>query len=211
MKHIVKSPPPVEFEDWKKLTNDDWQPAWDYLRGTLKENLHKHLLAEQGHICCYCEVRISEGSSHIEHLKPRSSFPEDALNYQNFLASCQRDLKPGEPRHCGNLKGNWYDSNLMVSPLSSVCEDRFRYTGDGGICPQSDDNLAAKETISHLGLGIDKLRALRSKAIEPIINALDSLKNDEIDNLATGFQARNGDGEYAEFCTAIVYILRNYA
>jgi len=53
-----------------------------------------------------------------EHL-----YPEKALDFYNMLCSCQNKLKKGEPRHCGNLKG---DDELPISPLDEDCERYFK-------------------------------------------------------------------------------------
>jgi uncharacterized protein (TIGR02646 family) len=71
-------------------------------------------MEEQGFICCYCERRLEERESHIEHLRPQYPYVNDQLKYQNMLCSCLKQLNAGEPRHCGNLKGNWYDENQFV-------------------------------------------------------------------------------------------------
>lgn len=91
------------------------------------------LMAEQGYICCYCERRLTNDDSHIEHFRPQSDPTVDPLDFGNLLCSCQNQLKKGEPRHCGNLKGEWFDRDLLVSPLIPGCEDRFAFTGDGEI------------------------------------------------------------------------------
>ena len=101
MKFIDKSKEPEEFTNWKALANQDWQPNWDNFQKPEKNIVHNSLLQEQGYICCYCGRRISRQDSHIEHLKPRNQYPELALNYHNILASCQKEVKPKEPIHCG--------------------------------------------------------------------------------------------------------------
>lgn len=210
MKRIIKGEEPREFSTWENQTNDEWQANWDDFAGEVKQTVHHALLKEQGCICCYCNRRISDNNSHIEHLQPQSSSPPElALDYRNLLASCQRDLERREPRHCGTLKKNWYDENLMISPLQEACESRFRFTADGEIHPANGDDIAASTTILKLGLDIKKLTALRRGAIEGILDNIEDLNDLEFQTLIDGFQQKDSQGRFAEFCMAVIYVLRN--
>ncbi|MFM6409300.1 MAG: retron system putative HNH endonuclease, partial [Microcystis sp.] len=120
--------------------NSDWQPDFKNLAGKPKEILIKALMTEQGEICCYCESRLVDGKCHIEHFKPQSDPTVDPLDYANLLCSCQANLKPGEPRHCGNLKNSWFDENLLISPLNPDCESHFAFNYDGTIKPAQEDD-----------------------------------------------------------------------
>ena len=204
MKHIIKQKEPRKFSEWKALANDNWQPAYNDLSGETKAAVKESLMKEQGYICCYCERRLSDEDSHIEHFIPQSSPKADPLDYSNMLCSCQNKIKKGEPRHCGNLKGNWFDENLLVSPLDPGCEQNFVYTGDGGIHPNSCTNIAAKETINHLGLNIPKLRSLRAKIIEPFLDV--SLSDDQFRSFVNGYLAKDAKGWYGEFWSTIKFL-----
>ncbi len=148
------------------------------------------MLYEQGYICCYCERRIEQENSHIEHFKPRSRFPEEELVYKNMLVSCQLALKPKEPRHCGMLKGEWYDEQWLVSPLTAACETRFRYTADGRVYPSLDSDEAASVTIEKLGLDIDKLRAFRRGVIAALLENSDDLEQEDYQKMYVNFQRK---------------------
>lgn len=197
MKHITKQAEPQAFIDWKATGNKTFT---DLHKTTLKQELKQALIQEQGAICCYCESTITLDESHIEHLKPRKSFPNDQLDYSNLLCSCQRHLSRGELRHCGNGKENWYDSNLLVSPLSSGCEARFNYTKRGKIkAPKGD--TAAKETITRLKLNFPKLNESREKAIEPFLD--DDLSESEMKHFVADYLQPNANGYFNEFHTTI--------
>lgn len=144
MKHIKKGREPKEFTEWKGLANENWQPSYDDLRNPEKTIVKNALMEEQGYICCYCEQELIETDSHIEHLLPQDSYPEKALDFSNMLRSCQDKLKKGEPRHCGNLKG---DDELPISPLDEDCERYFKYTYDGYIEPVNEKARTTIETI----------------------------------------------------------------
>ena len=69
MKHIVKQQEPEAFANWKALANNNWQPTYDTLSGETKKVVKSALMAEQGHICCYCERRLTEEDSQGNRMK----------------------------------------------------------------------------------------------------------------------------------------------
>ena len=208
MKYIVKQNEPAEFKNWKELKNDDWTPTYDKLQGAEKQSVLKGLKEEHGYICCYCEGSIDVDDCHIEHLKPqaKSLYPQNQLDYDNLLCSCQLELSQGEPRHCGNSKGNWYDEELLISPLQQGCEGKFKFTFDGYILPTDPEDVSAITTIDKLHLGIRKLNAKRLKAIEPFL--YEDLSSNDISDFAKAYlvdKNQNG-GKYNEFYTTIKYL-----
>lgn len=204
MKHIVKQGEPQSFSDWKAQSNDDWQPTYEDLRGSIKADVKVALTKEQGYICCYCERRLTDLDSHIEHFQPQNNQDVDPLDYKNMLCSCQRQMEKGEPRRCGNLKGNWFNKELLVSPFELKCEARFAFTGDGLIKPALDSDQGALETIMKLGLAVPKLNALRRGAVEPFLD--DQISNDDINTFVAGYLEKDADGRFGEFWTTIRYI-----
>lgn len=131
-----------------------------------------------------------------------SSDPDvDPLDFSNMLSSCQNKVQKGEPLHCGNRKGAWFDSELLISPLDPSCERRFSYTGDGGIIPGQAHDRAAVMTIEKLGLDIPKLRSLRKRALEKILQW--ELPPQEIQTFVTGYLQRDSSGQFGEFCTMV--------
>ncbi|NQU21499.1 MAG: TIGR02646 family protein [Candidatus Nealsonbacteria bacterium] len=212
MKYINKGAEPEVLSQYKARANDEWEPTFKDLPGEKKRKLHRQLVDEQGWLCCYCLARVKEEDSHIEHLHPQSKSPERlALDYGNMLVSCQRDLPPKEPRHCGTLKEDWYEKKLMVSPLQEDCEKRFRFTAYGNVFPAIADDRAARTTIRKLGLDIDRLRALRRGAIDGALDGIDDLSSGEIRKLAAGFLQRDSRGKFPECCVAVAHVLRGLA
>ena len=204
MKYIQKGTEPQEFTDWKAVANEDWQPSYDLLSGAEKRAVKAALMTEQGFVCCYCERRLSDADSHIEHLQPQGMAGVDSLDFANMLCSCQNNLKPKEPRHCGNLKGDWYDANLLISPLDPNCETRFAFLANGEIHAARNSDKRASETISRLGLAIPKLNALRRKAIEPFLDP--QLSMEEVAQFSQGYLRPDPKGMFAEFFTTIRYL-----
>jgi len=197
MKSIKKGKEPKEFTKWKELANENWQPSYNDLRNPEKSIVKTAVMEEQGYICCYCEQELIATDSHIEHFLPQDSYPEKALDFSNLLCSCQDKIKKGEPRHCGNLKG---DDELSISPLDEECEKYFKYTYDGYIEPVDEK---ARTTIKKLGLDITKLNAQRRDAIEPFIDSL--LTEDELMEFVSAY-LKKVDGKYPPFYTTIQFL-----
>jgi len=208
MKHILKQAEPQEFIDWKAQENENWKPTYDNLQNPEKKIVKAALIQEQGGICCYCEGRLLEADSHIEHFKPQEKFEAEALEYSNMLCSCQQIIEKREPRHCGNLKDSWFEKELMISPLDPTCEERFMYHYDGRIEAMNSDDDAAHQTIRHIGLSINKLEALRKQAIAPFIE--EDLSAEEMRSFVAGYLKPETNGYFCEFYTTIRQLFGEY-
>jgi len=204
MKHIVKNQNTPGFDKWKASANENWQPTYESLRDPEKKEVKDSLMKEQGKICCYCERRLTDEDSHIEHFKPQSEEDVDPLDYINILCSCQNQLKKGVPKRCGHSKDNWFDEDLLISPLYPDCEGRFAYTGDGKIHTANEFDTAATITIEKLKLDIELLNDSRKKAIEPFLDG--NLSEQEFSRFVSGYLRKNADGMFEEFWTTIDYI-----
>jgi len=215
MKYITKSSvEPNSLSDWKAKSRmfqrktAKWHKFSKGKDGReYKKEFTENLREEQGYICCYCEQKLNINDCHLEHFIPQSldKFSETLFDYNNLLCSCQLELETGEPRHCGNSKGSWYNENLLVSPLDRDCESKFTYTEDGYI---EHTDKASEETIKHLQLNIDNLNTARAKAIEPFI--LDPITYEEISleeaKLFAEDYLKQKNGRYNEFHTTIKYL-----
>jgi len=208
MKYIVKGPEPQAFANWKASGNNNWHPIYDNLDRDTKKAVKDALMDEQGYLCCYCERRLTTDDSHIEHFKPQSDESVDPLDFSNMLCSCQSNVRQGKPLRCGHRKGDWFDDELLVSPLDPSCEGRFSFTGDGHIKPTKENDVAAEETIKRLGLDIGNLVESRAKAIEPFLD--DTLAEEDLKRLVSGYLQKDNQGTYGEFWTTIRYLFGGY-
>jgi uncharacterized protein (TIGR02646 family) len=213
VKYIHKTNEPEVLANFKAQANDDWQPNYANFGGQDKREFHSYLIAEQGHICCYCGARIIQAESHIEHFKPKSRYRHLELDYFNLLASCQDRLQAKVPIHCGKSKDHWFDDRLLVSPLIADCEDFFEYTAIGEILPSRVTEKAERgeKTIEKLRLNIPKLQAVRASTIDSIYNDPDlqlPLSDDEIDKLIHYYSQTDSAGYYQPYCQSIVYLLK---
>ncbi|MBE9194942.1 TIGR02646 family protein [Synechocystis sp. LEGE 06083] len=206
MKYIQKQAEPPELQRWKQQSNDHWQPRYADLGSDLKRRIKQALMQEQGYLCCYCEQKLDLEDSHIEHFRPQSDPEVDPLDFNNLLCSCQNQNKKGEPRHCGNLKDNWFDPALLISPLDPKCETSFKFTADGYIQPRHEQDQAAITTITKLGLDIPALRALRRQAIEPFLD--ESLSVEEFNLFVQKYLLPSSAGDFNPFWSSIYCLFR---
>ncbi len=207
MKYIEKNNEPKTFADWKASDKmyQRGNPKWKRVPTNIKEDIRNALKDEQGHICCYCEREIIVNDYHTEHIKPQTNYPQLQLDYDNLLCSCQLELEVGEPKHCGNSKGSWLDETLFISPLNPDCELKFKYTYDGYIEPNDENDIATIKTIKKLNLYLPKLNEMRKKAIEPFLD--DTLDDNEFTLFVNSYLTMQS-GKYNPFFTTIKYLFQ---
>lgn len=212
MKHVHKGTVPPELTRWS-LDRAGAPAAWEDLPAEVGAAIKRELLAEPGHLCCYCGRRIVPSDYHIEHLVPRHGAAGNAsltFVHENLLASCQANLGRKDPRHCGTSKSDWYDPILMVSPLNPGCERRFRYDIDGKVRESDPADQGAKATIAHLDLDGAHLRTLRRNAIEGLdLDLTLDLTPEERHTLLAAHEARDADGRFESFCFVLAVALRS--
>lgn len=201
MKHIVKSHAPADFENWKASHPDATFKSLGFSSaGVAKTALRQSLIAEQGGLCCYCEIRIDNGDFHIEHFRPKGQFPELQLDYSNMHACCRREAVGGESECCGHKKKDEFSPDL-VSPLEPDCASHFIYNvHDGGI---EGTDLRGRKTIEMLNLNSALLRLSRRSLIEEFEDLSDDDYAAEIARHLSPDSCPQG-----EFFSAIEYLHR---
>lgn len=198
MRHFVKGAPPAEFEAWKAMANDEWQPTYGNLQNPQKRSLHKALLDEQGQVCCYCGRSISLGDSHIEHFRPQEQREDLDLVFENLFASCIRETEPGTPLTCGHAKGQEFDETRHISPLDPECERRFTYSLAGAILPLDDGASYMLQLLSldHAFLGNRRLEVLKRVFDDAFIASATAA---ELRLLAQAYRASDETGRRESF------------
>ena len=212
MKHIEKGSEPKSLTAYNKKVGKTTK--WKSFNRNVKNDVYQSILYEQGYICCYCGIHISRKRCHIEHYRPKSKYTDLTFTYRNLISSCQGEdeQRPTKPVHCGHKKGGWFDENLMISPLDPNCNKYFRYTGAGEILPTEDPEhqAAAETTIRMLALDINKLKKMRRKVVDGVIQATDGLSEKEIKQLAEAYLERDETESYAPFWATIDYVMRQF-
>lgn len=212
MKYIPENPnrEPESVKQWKQLAANDPNYGYEYLPSKERKALLDALIDEQGYICCYCGMEISDETSHVEHLAPQSSHPHLSLEYTNLLASCgiSEKYRPKYDsvlhckEHCGQKRGNL---DMTIKPTEPNCETKFSYTAKGEILPNDDPTVIA------LNLNHTTLKKDREREIEPFINMIeDGFSDEEIKSFARDYEQKH-DGKFHAYCFVITYFSKNYS
>lgn len=185
MRYISKLDSPPFFEACKHNLSDSsrWESfSENQPLSRCKQQLHRYLLDEQSDLCVYCERGVTTSSSHIEHVYPKSVYPDKTFDYQNLVASCNgescsitgRDIyKPEDIQSCGHRKSDLLDERLFLSPLVHVdIGAYFSYNKTScAIKPGEKNPSKASYTIDLLNLDNTRLNNERSKARVALIRA----------------------------------------
>lgn len=205
MRYVAKGSEPDSFGAWKSQENENWIATYRDLRNPEKRELHLALLAEQGGTCCYCGQRISAEKSHIEHFVPQEASDDLALAYRNLLASCIRERSPRLPLHCGHAKDKDLDLERSISPLDPACEQRFRYSLDGGVLSTGENDDNAAYMIDLLRLDIASLRNRRQAALSGMFDNefLSSASDEELQTICEFYRTRDNDGKFQDLAHVV--------
>ena len=184
MLDLKKTTPPdflLEFIEEKS------NASYKNMRGDMRKDL-RHYIAYNEQckssrcFCAYCEREIVVNSdnangSHIEHIKPQSRFPEDDLDYDNMIVSCNAK------ESCGIRKGSHYFEGF-IDPVNFSPDVFFVYDlMTGEIIPKEgikDSNTPAYKSLDLLGLNSVRLTDARKRVIVEIDNLLKFMKKEDI-------------------------------
>lgn len=178
MIEVAKGTQPAALTAWQATPGADW--------GSMRsEDLWEALLAEQGHVCAYCQrvipvTPVVGKGMHVEHWLPRAS-GGGAFEWTNLLGVCPGDETAetgalrGE-RHCDTSKA---DTHLFLHPVvgkgpSPVAH--LAYTTEGEAVPIGESTaVVAKvaEDIETLKLSADRLMRGRVDVYETLKDWLD--------------------------------------
>ena len=209
MKHIIKRSSP-ELRRWFKgqpiVDGRRINVSYDDMPPDVKEAVKQSLLDEQGGLCCYTGIRMDEDKSHIEHLKPQSrcvdheDVDHEDVDYANLLAAYPSNECPFGAR----AKDEWYDVQLLVSPLDKRCESCFRFDLSGGIKPANENDPAVIETIRRLCLDHGSLTEMRKQAINKALFPRSHRRSEaQLYKITQSYCARNTRRQFPHFCFVI--------
>ncbi|MDQ1249400.1 MAG: hypothetical protein QG597_3775 [Actinomycetota bacterium] len=141
--------------------------------------VREQLVESQHGYCAYCEVRPSgtrgpNSGWHVDHFRPKSSFPSLAFSWHNLIASCQLS------DHCGNFKGDRFDAGL-IDPSAENPHDFLALGGSADIIARPE--LCARctkrvnVTVEMLGLNRARLLIRRRASMKELLALADSQQN----------------------------------
>jgi uncharacterized protein (TIGR02646 family) len=168
MREISPAIEPAAFREWRAGSQNDINYGYDLIPAGLRKCIKEALVAEQRGLCAYTGIGIDANRSHIEHLLPQAYCQRgEDVDYMNMVA-CYPSPSNGHVPFGALRKANWPspgEQHLFVSPRSSGCESRFRFSIRGRISVADHDN-AAQVTVNRLGLDHHRLEVLRKEAID---------------------------------------------
>lgn len=208
MKHIKKgSEPPLMVAHRKQ--ND---ANFCNIPTNSKNQLKTYLLAEQGHICCYCMQRIKKDTMKVEHWKPQKKYSEMQLDYKNLLASCKGgEGKIKKLQHCDTSKG---EDEITISPVDAdkSCERLVKFKGNGML--YSDDPDIDDELNRILNLNTVILKNNRSTIMRQVIEEMTRQKGKKSEwpvqyarKMIEKYQSKHS-GKYLEYCQVVITLLK---
>ncbi|AUW02643.1 retron system putative HNH endonuclease [Vibrio campbellii] len=203
--------------------------------GSLKKTpIRNRLLGQQYFLCAMTEFNINDFKSkadskhgcHLEHIKPRSKFPELTFEYENIVISVLDDLDQrkfkqdffiGEEAEEDLSHQLWFgakakddelDEALFISPVEQDCQRYFAYIEHSGeIMPanglEEDEVKRAEYTIKLLNLNHPYLKNQRYKRMQEVLEDIEELDDldEQIDIVRDEISERNG--QIASFPSAV--------
>lgn len=150
--------------------------------------------------CAYCEVDIGDVTwPHVEHIQPKSAFPELAHVWHNLACAC--------PRCNGNKKEYYHPDYAILNPFVDQISDHIDFPG--GFVSAKLGAKRGEITIKKLKLNHNDLvraRAERLSKIEELVNRW----NESSDPLRTILaDAIRLDAMEGEFSAAVAQHLRH--
>jgi uncharacterized protein (TIGR02646 family) len=164
--------------------------AWNEFDDNIKLILHQHLYYEQGGLCIYCQQKLLPKTekesnahirSHIEHIRPRSSYEFLTFDYCNLSVSCEgfdceipKTNQQPKKEFCEHRKGNEYDEDYFLNPIE-VKDIEYYFVYDDltlEILPKhkegSEEFKKATYMIKILDLNHKKLIRMREKVVKDV-------------------------------------------
>ncbi len=124
----------------------------------LRNKIRDDLLFKQRNQCAYCERKIDNINSHIEHIEPRDKNHKLECEYSNLVLSCNTCDS------CGKYKGSKVWKNSFIHPVLNNPEEFFRFSSNGEIL-SVDRSQNTQDTIDFLNLNSRKLVSVRKNIV----------------------------------------------
>lgn len=156
--------------------------AW---RRSNKKDIRKACYKQQHGLCAYTELSLDESDLgyHLEHIAPRSYYPERTFLPHNIILSIMDDIQSGalqpHEKFGGHHKSEQYADDWFISPFNRDCAGFFKYQLDGLVKAaatlEACDRLKAEKTIAVLNLNAAYLVERRQNSLEVITQQVEML------------------------------------
>jgi uncharacterized protein (TIGR02646 family) len=216
MRNIIKGAEPKSLEVHRCSEHADY----GNLPTMTLDEIRRHLVAEQGGICCYCMERIIPDGSlmKIEHWLSQDDNPDHDLDYKNMLGACngvtdtnilnQRGkLQVKRLTHCDTARGS---TQLSRNPanLTDNVEKLIHYLADGTIF--SYDERFQHDICKTLNLNHEIIKENRKAVLIGFIKYFKKGKSLSKTDLKKYIDQWNvpENGQFKQYCQVIIYWLR---
>lgn len=210
MRTITKGAECPELRNWKRSNLSSPQNIhYDHLGAAQREPMLDTLIKEQGGLCAYTMKsihRIGEAwQAHIEHILPRSKYPDRSVDWNNMLACAPK----GNADYGAKLKDK-YDPgvDLFVSPTTGGVSAQFHFRENGEVDGLTD---AAKVTLSEKVLHLNHPHLIndRKSKIRGAMNQKPTAA--QARQRAQSLRQRDTHGLLEPYCEAVAQVLEAYA
>jgi len=165
--------------------------AW---RRANKKDIRKACYKQQYGLCAYTELSLddTELGYHLEHIAPRSRYPERTFNSHNIILSIMGDVQSGtlqqHEKFGGHYKSEEYADDWFISPFNRDCATFFTYHPSGLVKASktlgASERTKAYKTIRVLNLNANYLVERRRECLRALVDEIYTLG--EIDNFLNG-------------------------
>lgn len=186
------------------------------------KELQAQMCQDQGGVCCYCGLKLQfPNTQHysVEHVQPRSKFPELVGEYKNLLLSCHSsELERAQLKemihskkerrkslHCDEYKDN---KELHYSPLQADCALHFSYKLNGKVKGRDKEAEKDIETLNLNCHGLKERRREQMLAYSFLTaNPYEMLDIDSLKAYRQEVEKRDANGNHSEFYFVIADLL----
>lgn len=183
------------------LKNNNQKAPTNLIKHYRHPDIKKVLLEETHGKCAYCESKITHiDYADIEHILPKSKFPELTFSWRNLTISC---------RKCNLNKSDYYDKEMTIlNPYSDKPERDIFFLGPFPFANPKNDR--AYLSIKKLKLDRDELVERRMEYINHVIYPLlqlyertehDALKQEIMKDISS---LKDPCSEYSSMSTQIL-------
>lgn len=169
-----------------------------------KPELRQALLEEQGYLCAYCMAIIDEDNSKVEHIIPRSTFPDLQMTYTNMLICCTGDTDA--IHHCDTIKD---DAVYTLNVFSDAFINTISYrTRDAKIL--SSNNAYNLEMENMLNLNHRRLKANRLATLDGLIREMPrrtSWTKSQVEAILNNWKTKDNTGKFKAYAGIVIWYL----
>lgn len=214
MRHINKNKQnePHTLKEYRETTPNATYGGFTDTEQLLK----KALLEEQGHLCAYCNGRISlkindngKPRIEVEHYLSQDEYPEKDLDFLNMLGVCN-GITTQKKEHCDKSKKA--KPLQKLDPRHASIESLLSFSLKGSLKPVKTDT-AIEADIQLLNLNDSFLVNSRKQAMDEALKELSAKYPERLwtkylfDKEIEKWQSKHG-GKFRPYCNAAIWFLK---